>query len=315
MTPDPICVEKLNCVIVGGGPGGLTAAIYLARLRRRFLLIDAGESRAVWIPRSHNHPGFPQGIGGPELLTRLREQLHIYSHAHLDGEVTSISRNDDGVFHLNAIGQSFRSSSVLLATGIVDIEPPLPNVEAAIRRGLIRQCPICDAYEIIGQRAAVIGPLNRALREALFLKTYTSDIILIASREIQHLDDENRRRMTVAGIELMPPLRVVLFANKTVQLTFEDDITREVDVIYSAEGFHPRSHLASALGVAQLTDGRVVTDGHQRTSVKGCYAAGDIVTGLNQLGVAMAQGEIAAVDIHNRLRDEENTCLASPLQR
>ena len=176
MTPDPNCVEKLHCVIVGGGPGGLTAAIYLARFRRRFLLIDAGESRATWIPRSHNHPGFPKGVGGPELLTRLREQLHIYSHAHLD-------------------------------------------------------------------------------------------------------------------------------------------ITREVDVIYSAEGFHPRSHLASALGVAQLTDGRVVTDGHQRTSVKGCYAAGDIVTGLNQLGVAMAQGEIAAVDIHNRLRDEENTCLAPPLQR
>ena len=67
-------LPTLDCLIIGGGPAGLTAAIYLARFRRRCLVLDAGASRASYIPNSHNYPGFPPGISGPDLLARLREQ-------------------------------------------------------------------------------------------------------------------------------------------------------------------------------------------------------------------------------------------------
>ena len=87
----------LDCIIIGGGPGGLTAALYLARFRRRFTLIDAGNSRASWIPKSHNHPGFPDGIGGAELLRRMEIQLAGYEVAILRKTVTSLSR-DDNIF-------------------------------------------------------------------------------------------------------------------------------------------------------------------------------------------------------------------------
>src|SRR3712207_2958758 len=88
----------LDCLIIGGGPGGLTAAIYLARFRRRFLLVDAGQSRASWIPRSHNHPAFPDGINGIELLERMRAQLASHEADIQHGTVTCLSRNADGSF-------------------------------------------------------------------------------------------------------------------------------------------------------------------------------------------------------------------------
>src|SRR3954449_10356965 len=81
----------LDCIIVGGGPGGLTAAIYLARFRRRFVLVDAGQSRASWIPRSHNHPGFPDGVGGSELLQRMRDQLAGHGGMVQSGTVTALA--------------------------------------------------------------------------------------------------------------------------------------------------------------------------------------------------------------------------------
>ena len=112
-------------------------------------LIDAGNSRASWIPRSHNHPGFPKGIGGVELLERMREQLTENGGSVRQGTVTSIARREDGLYGAAVDGTTLIASHLVLATGVVDLEPPLPNVIDAVRRGLVRQCPICDAYEAI----------------------------------------------------------------------------------------------------------------------------------------------------------------------
>src|ERR671938_1840853 len=89
--PPADAAAPLDCLVVGGGPGGLSAAIYLARFRRRFLLLDAGESRCDWIPRSHNHPGFPDGIPGPELLERMRAQARRYGAPIERDRVTALA--------------------------------------------------------------------------------------------------------------------------------------------------------------------------------------------------------------------------------
>jgi thioredoxin reductase (NADPH) len=304
----------LDCIIIGGGPGGLTAAIYLARFRRRFVLVDAGQSRASWIPRSHNHPGFPDGVGGRELLQRMRDQLTGHGGAVQPGTVTALACREDGLFTVTiGVDRPLLASHVILATGVVDVEPPLPNVLEAVRRGFVRQCPICDAYEMIDRKLVVIGRGTIALGEALFLRSFTPDITLVTLGQDLDLSDDNRRRMQEAGIRAVeaPLAEIALENDRIARIALRDGGVLAFDAIYSALGSHPRADLAAALGIALHPDRRIMTDAHQRTSIDGCYAAGDIVTGLNQLGVAMAQAEIAAVDIHNRLRAKEGLCLGA----
>lgn len=305
--------DPLDCVIVGGGPGGLTAAIYLARFRRRFVLVDGGESRASWIPRSHNHPAFPHGINGAELLERMREQLAVFGARVRPGTVTGLGRDDER-FIATVDKDRLVASFVLLATGVVDNEPPLPNALAAVRRGLLRQCPICDGYEMIDRPLVVIGQKTHGVAEALFLRTYTADITLVTLGEKLDLSDNDRSCMVDAGIRVIdaPLADATVEGGGVARLTFTDGTELVSDTVYSALGVCPQTQLATGLGVTLHPDGRIITDAHQRTSVEGCYAAGDVVTGLNQLAVAMAQGEIAAVDIHNRLRVRQRLCLAVP---
>ncbi|MCP8940707.1 NAD(P)/FAD-dependent oxidoreductase [Alsobacter sp. SYSU M60028] len=304
--------DPLDAVVVGGGPAGLTAAIYLARFRRRFLLADAGQSRARWIPRTHNHPGFPDGIVGERLLERMREQLAAHGHDPVSGSVAAVSRSADGLFAVTLGERRVRARHLLIATGVVDVEPPLADTMDAVRQGLVRLCPICDGFEIIDRKVAVLGRGPKGLGEALFIRTYTGDLTLVTLGEALDAPPEDRERMQAAGIRLVETsLRTVETRDgRVARLVFDDGDEAEFDAIYSALGIQPRSELAALLGLHMHEDGRIVTDPHQRTSVEGCYAAGDIVTGLNQLGVAMAQAEIAAVDIHNRLRARDGLALA-----
>lgn len=308
--PERPAAKPLDALVIGAGPGGLTAAIYLARFRRSFAVIDAGQSRASWIPRSHNHPGFPTGVGGTELLERMRAQLSAQGGSVTTGTVTLLTLREDGCFDAVLNGSTITARHLVLATGVVDVEPPLPNAKDAVRRGLVRQCPICDAFEVTDKRVAVIARGLPGLGEALFLRTYTADITLVTLGERLELSAVHREQMDAASIKLIETPVAEINLESQCQLTFADGKRLSFETIYSGLGIHPRAELAAAMGVELQPDRRIVTDAHQRTSIEGCYAAGDIVTGLNQLGVAMAQGEIAAVDIHNRLRAEEGLKLA-----
>src|SRR4051812_31906448 len=132
----------LDCLIIGGGPAGLTAAIYLARYRRGTVLVDDGASRAALIPASHNYPGF-KGIAGPDLLARLREQASMYGAVLEHGRVTSLHAGDGG-FAACTGDRDIVARSVLLATGLVDVSPDIEGLDSGIYAGAVRYCPICD---------------------------------------------------------------------------------------------------------------------------------------------------------------------------
>jgi thioredoxin reductase (NADPH) len=163
-------VNTYDAIIIGAGPAGLTAATYLARFRRRVLVLNGGPSRASWIPESHNTPGFSHGVGGAELLMRLVEQASQFGAELRDGRAASLS-SQGGLFRVATQDDQFCGHHVLLATGVVDRMPPLPGLEDAIRRSLVRVCPICDAYEAIDKRVAVLGDDELGAREAAFLRT------------------------------------------------------------------------------------------------------------------------------------------------
>jgi len=288
--------------VVGAGPAGLTAAIYLARFRRSFRVIDGGGSRAARIPRSHNHPGFPGGIGGKALLGRMRRQALAYGADIREGHVESLAANGDG-FTLDTSAGPLRARRLILASGVIDNEPEAPGVEAAVRRGLLRICPICDGYEVIGKTIGVIGDSPLGAREALFLTTYSKDVSLIHVGRAGALPKAERERLSAAGVGLIeaPIESVVLDQRRIAALCFGPGEPKAFDALYSALGVTPRAALAIEAGAKLDRSGRLVVGEHQETSIPGLYAAGDVVRGLNQISVAEGEGAIAATDVHNSL--------------
>ncbi|KQY79825.1 MULTISPECIES: NAD(P)/FAD-dependent oxidoreductase [unclassified Brevundimonas] len=296
-------VNEAEVLIVGAGPAGLTAATYLARFRRRVLVADGGAPRACWIPLSHNMPGFPSGITGDAILRRMTEQAGEYGAVIEAGRVEHLARDGDGfVARLN--GRNLRVRAVLLATGVVDHHPDLPGVERAIERALVRICPICDGYEAIDKAVAVIGDDDKGVREAAFLRTYSDRVTLIHVGPAEALTEHGE--MARMGIELIraPIDNVRLEGDRVTALSWGGTF-RSFDLVYSALGTSPNANLAEGLGARVGEDGRLFVDAHQATSVKGLYAAGDVVRGLNQIAVAGAEAAVAATAIHNALREAD----------
>jgi thioredoxin reductase (NADPH) len=292
----------LDCLIIGGGPAGLTAAIYLARFHLRVRVVDGGHSRAASIPKTRNHAGFPEGISGPNLLRRMNQQARIYGANIRDGEVTAITA-EDGVFRVSASCGDVTARAVLLATGVVNIRPDLPDDthDEGVARGLIRYCPICDGYEVTDLPIGVIGTGERGVGEAMFLRSYTADLALIAPNADHDLDQAQRARLGSAGITVIdgPPSGFQLAANHIQVETAAG--TRSFASIYPALGSVIRSELARSLGAEASDEGCLVVDDHQRTSIPGLYAAGDVVKGLDQISHAMGEGGVAATTIRNEL--------------
>jgi thioredoxin reductase (NADPH) len=295
--------DLLDCAIVGGGPAGLTAALYLARYRRRAVVFDGGASRAAWIPRTHNLPSYPDGLPGTDLIARMRQHAEGFGAEIRFAPVRSFRRTA-GDFDLGLPGGCrVRARTVLVATGVVDREPALPNIERAVRRGLVRQCPVCDGYEAIGRRLAVLGPGDHGAREAIFLSRFSDDITLMtlggALPEPSLREALAERRI---GIVTARPERLDLDADgRIAALCLPDGGRLAFDLLYSALGTRARNGILARAGAERAEDGRAVTDAHQRTGVPGLYAAGDIVFGLNQIVVAMGQAAVAATAIHNDL--------------
>jgi thioredoxin reductase (NADPH) len=293
----------VDCLVVGAGPAGLTAGLYLRRFLRDVVLVDAGNSRARQIPESNNYPGFPNGINGDALLTRLREQLMQARGSVIPGTIESLRRADVGFVAL--VGdRDVASRTVVLATGVCNLEPALDGIEAVRRDGLLRQCPICDAYEFAGKRMVVIGDDRHCVREAAFLRHYTDDITVIGTVPDSRLSIEQRGELERLGIASGDAHAVAIMEcdDRGIALRLSDSTVQRFDVLYSAMGTQPQSELARQVGARLDELGNVVVDAHCETNVPGFYAAGDVVSALDQLAVATGHAAIAATAIHNRLR-------------
>lgn len=291
-----------DCLIVGAGPAGLTASIYLARFHLSVLNIDAGKSRAALIPLTRNHAGFPEGISGMDLLARMREQACTFGAMLREDVVTELHRSSEG-FTVQLQCETLRARTVLLATGVVNRRPPMIEDichDQALASGLLRYCPICDGYEVTDKRVAVMGSGKRGCEEALFLRSYSADITLVAPDQSHDLDKDQRSQLESAGIRIVGPCSTIRLTGNQVELVIQDR-TERFDTLYPALGSDIRSELAGQVGAKRRDDGCLTVDAHQRTDVSGLYAAGDVVLGLDQISHAMGEGGVAATTIRNDL--------------
>jgi thioredoxin reductase (NADPH) len=292
----------IDCLIVGGGPAGLTAATYLSRFRLDCEVIDGGQSRAAAIPLSRNFPGEPEGIAGAELLRRLRAQIQRYEVPLSKATVTAIESSGATMRAITS-ASTIEAKTVLLATGKEDTQPHFDdgNHDEAVRRGRLHYCPICDAYEVTGKPIAVLGSGKHGATEALFLARYTRDIKLICPTGDHCMDERDKARAGRAGIELVDgPIAGLRLTSEGIVFKTGSQ-SRKVTDLYVALGCRQRSELALAAGAELSEDGCIIVDAHQRTSVAGLYAAGDVVVGLDQITTAVGHAAVAATAIRNDL--------------
>ncbi|RYD83519.1 MAG: NAD(P)/FAD-dependent oxidoreductase [Sphingomonadales bacterium] len=292
-------------MVIGGGPAGLTAAIYLARYHLSLIVVDGGKSRAASIPLTHNHAGFPEGISGPDLLARMRDQAQRFGVSVTPAHVRGI-RAIDGGFEVAWSEGRATTRAVLLATGTCNRQPEIDaDLHAhALARGLLRYCPVCDGFEVTDKAIGVIGSGARALAEARFLRSFSETITLISPSGPHMFEPDELAEVETLGIEMIDgPARIERLSGDSIFVTTPGG-EHEFDSVYPALGSDCQAELAIQVGADLSDDGDVIVDAHQRTSVPGLYAAGDLVIGLDQISHAMGQGGVAATTIRNDLARE-----------
>ena len=291
-----------DCLVIGGGPAGLTAAIYLTRFHLSLKVVDAGKSRANWIPCTHNHAGYPDGISGKELIERMKAQAQKYGAAIETGRVTRLDRVEGG-FQAEWGSGSVTARTVLIATGVVNRRPPMDEElhDEALARGLIRYCPICDGYEVTDKKVGVIGDDSHGVAEAIFLRGFTEDVTLIAPDKEHRLEGQDWDKLAQFGIKTVNgPCQAVAIDGKCITVATAEG-HHLFDSVYPALGSDTHTELAQMVGAACSDSDCITVDDHQRTSVPGLYAAGDVVIGLDQISHAMGEGGVAATTIRNDL--------------
>jgi thioredoxin reductase (NADPH) len=293
--------DVFDCLVIGGGAAGLTAAVYLGRYRRRVLVIDDGGSRIAKIPRTRNVLGFPDGIEGPDLLERMRVHAGRYGAQLEIGHVERLGRHASR-FEAAAGSRVVHARKVLLATGARDMEPQLPGLAPALKTGVVRYCPICDGYETQGQRVAVLGKEGHGLRESLFVAGFDNEVTWLSLATQGSVPPDDLARVRAAGVRIENRRLTSLRCGPgSVLVDVEGGDVLEFDTLYPALGLVHASGLATALGARSRADGQLEVSEHYETTVPGLYAAGDVAMDLNQINVAAGQAAIAATAIHNSL--------------
>lgn len=298
----------VEAIVIGAGPGGLTAALYLARYRRKTLVIHDDTARASRIPLTHNVPGFPEGIAGPDLLERMTDHAAQYGAAFERATVTAITPSSEGFEVALEGGGTHRARVVILATGLLLNQVDLPHEvhEQAIKDDVLRYCAVCDAFEHIDRAIAVAGCEDSGASQAMFLARY-SDNVTLFPQDPQAMADEDRTKLGNMGVRIVEnPMESLSPTSESMMLKAAGNAEEwEFDVLYPCYGTKPRTELADAMGLALEESGNLPAGSHFKTDIPGFFAAGDIVDGLDQISVAMGHGAIAATKAHSWLREQD----------
>jgi thioredoxin reductase (NADPH) len=328
--------ETFDTLIIGGGPAGLTAAIYAARMGMRMLLLESGipGGRSLWAPRVENYPGFPEGITGSELVDRIVQQAKKFdAELRFPEDVLDISLDGD----LRAVRTrrgEYRTRSIIIATGTQSRRLQVPGEDEFIGRG-VSYCAVCDAPLFKGKVTAVVGRSDEALEDALYLSTLATKVIVVTNntddshRQQRERQQPPRRQGGEEGpgssesseallkacrekpnIEQIDARVKAILGDKRVQRmrvqNLNDNSSREseipVDGIFISLGGVPTTSLARKIGVNIDQNGCIRVDRQQATSIQGVYAAGDCTCGGMQIATAVGEGARAAMQAYQYTR-------------
>lgn len=291
--------DEYDVLVIGGGPAGLSAALYLARYDRRVALFDLGRGRSTWHQVNHNYLGFPGGISARELRERGRRQLAEYAQVTcLAHAIVSLALTEDRSGGVVARGQAgeWRGRALIACTGVVDHYPHFAGWEEYVGRSMF-WCLTCDGYACKGERVVVLGNTDEAAAEALQLRRFTPYVTVLTNSETSAIGAEFAGRLAHAGIPVIRDKLATVVGHGGYFETLRTRGGRRIDLdqLFVMQGVTPQSALLAPLGVALNAAGYVCVDTEQKTNVPGIYAAGD-VTRLHsqQVSTAVHEGAQAA---------------------
>ena len=302
-------MDKYDIIIIGAGPGGLTAGIYAGRQGTKNLIIDrdlaGGLGREV--PEMENYPGF-DNISGLELIEKMKAQATKNTELHEMEEVLEITQSDDEYrFTVKTNKGEYLSKTVILATGSSHRHLEAKGEEEYKGKG-VSYCATCDGFFFAGRDIIMVGGGNSALQEALYLKNLGANVTLV------HRRDEFRAQKHLQNMIMEKEIPTIM--NATVEeikgdmlvesVTLKDTQTGELkDIetngVFISVGYLPHTELAKQLGVELDETGHIIIDKDQKTNVDYVYAIGDVCVGLKQWVVACGEGAVAATSAYNDL--------------
>jgi thioredoxin reductase (NADPH) len=295
--------SEYQVAVVGGGPAGLTAALYTTRLGHDTVVVNRGGGRAAMMLDTHNVIGVTEDVSGNEFLQTAVEQIRSYGADYVRDFMTAAERTDDGRFHLVANDTEVVADRVVLATGFNDVrpDPPLP------RTGMgLHYCLHCDAYMFVDEPVFVMGHGDSAAYVAMIMLNFTDEVDLLTRGEEPEWSEETDRQLRAHPVDIVEAEIEGMEKRDDGWLAafvFEDGARREYRGGFPMYGSEYNTDLAEQLGCELNDDGTVAVDDHGNTSVDGVYAVGDVIPGHNQIPVAMGQGAKAGIDIHDGLRE------------
>jgi thioredoxin reductase (NADPH) len=291
-------------IVLGGGIAGLSAAIYLGRAQRDTLVIDSGHSMAKWEPVVENYLGFPNGVGGEELLENGCRQAKRYEVRFVDDEIKRVSSTKSG-FSLIGKKKTYRAKRVLLATGIFHLPPEIPGVKECLGHSMFF-CKDCDGYRVRGKRIAIIGSNSEAVEYALGMLHYSACVIVATNGKKLRWGKRHARWLAEYEIPVQRKriTNVEHRKGKIRALDFADGTCVKIDYVFTTRGDIFHTGLAEKLGAKLDADGQIEVDFCLRTSVRGLYAAGCVTPANCQMIIAAGQGAAAAQAINRDLFEE-----------
>ena len=320
-----------DVAIIGGGPAGLTAALWLGRYLHRTVVIDSGDPRN-WETRGVNgFPGHP-GITPAELRGRTRDECRQFGVELIDGFVARVRRADGFAIEFDPMPETkaredqrgsgaprtpsdnaprpqtrtLRSRRLLLAFGLRDEWPKVPGLRQ-VYGSAAHVCPDCDGYDTRGKKVVVIASGRKAAGMALSLTTWTRDVVVCTNGRPPDLDADQCMKLEALNIPVLSARieRVVPQGDRIYALDLEGGMHLDCDHVFFALSQRPADDLGAQLRCDRDEDGQIVVSEHQQTSVRYVWAAGDITPGPQLAIVAAAEGVVAALSIHKSLVPNE----------
>lgn len=281
-----------DSIIIGKGPAGVSAAIYMQRSKLKSLIIGKDGGSLGKTPLIENYYGFEEPIEGKELVSRGENQAKRLGAKITDEEVLKIEY--DGIFKVHTKNNIYEGKTVLLATGTSRNTPNIKGIKEYEGKG-ISYCAICDAFFYTGKDVAVLGSGDYAINEIKELLPMVNSVTMFTNGKepVQNRDIEIN--------EVTKKIKEVRGERRVQEVEFEDNTTMKIDGIFVAEGTASSTDFARKLGV--LLDGKnIVVNENMQTNIKGLFAAGDCTGGLFQVSKAVYDGTKAGLGIINFLR-------------
>ena len=303
-------MNKYDIIIIGAGPGGLTAGIYAGRQGTKNLIIDRDLAGGIGreVPEMENYPGF-DNISGLELIEKMKQQAIKNTELHEMEEVTDIIKTDDDYrFTVKTNKDEYKSKTVILATGSSHRHLNAKGEEEFKGKG-VSYCATCDGFFFAGRDIIMVGGGNSALQEALYLKNLGANVTLVHRRDEfraqKHLQDKvKEENINIIYDSVVEEIKGDMLVESVVLKNTKTNELKEMPIngIFISVGYIPHTELAVKLGINLDESGHILIDKEQKTNIDYVYAIGDVCVGLKQWVVACGEGAVAATSAFNDMK-------------